>query len=441
MLDDFRPYVFKSADGGRTFKNITGDLPDKAYVHVVREDPKNPNLIYAGTELGIFASYTAGRDWIPLRLKNLPTVAVRDIKIHPRDNDIIIATHGRSLLVFDDATPIQQMTPQLRAEDVHLFDVRPALRFSQMMTRYGIGDKAFTGQNPPTGALISYYLKTKPDDKTTVKVQIFDAKGKLVSDIARPAKEQGLNRVVWDMRFGGAKVRRPPTDEEQPFSGGPRGPAVVPGTYTVKLTVGDKTAQKPVEVRLDPTVSVAAGDLLKLQDMSLSLRDMQSATNNALHALDSIKSQLEFIERTEKDRTPDLPKDFSEKMTAYKKQVDDLSGKLAQPDGGFGFSGRTQLIDRLGGLFFTIEGANAAPTPSQQNYYGELQTEFKQKLEEVNRFISQAVPQMNETLKKYNAPPVVPGKPIDASGEGAQSGSGEKDEAEENASYPGVNKS
>jgi photosystem II stability/assembly factor-like uncharacterized protein len=437
LLDDFHPYVFKSTDGGRTFRNISGDLPDHAYVHVVREDPRNANLLYVGTELGIFASYTGGRDWVPLRLKNLPTVAVHDIKIHPRDNDIIIATHGRSLYVFDDATPIQQMTPQLRTEDVHLFDVRPALRFSQMMTRYGIGDKPFTGQNPPTGALITYYLKTKPDDKTTVKMQIFDAKGKLVSDIARPAKEQGLNRVVWDMRFGGAKVRRPPTDEEQPFFGGPRGPIVVPGTYTVKLTVGDKTVEKPVEVRLDPSVNVAAGDLQKLQDISLSLRDMQSATNNALRALDSIKSQLEFIERTEKDRAPDLPKDFTEKMTAYKKQVDDLSGKLARPEGGFGFSGRTQLIDRLGGLFFTIDG-NAAPTPSQMIYYGELQTEFKQKLDEVNRFITQTVPQMNDTLKKYNAPLLVPGKPIDASGAGGQAPADEAGE-EESASHPGGN--
>ncbi|MCA1814883.1 MAG: glycosyl hydrolase [Acidobacteria bacterium] len=433
MLDDFRPYVYQSTDGGKTWRNISGDLPDHAYVHVVREDPKNPNLIYAGTELGIFASYTGGHDWIPLRLKNLPTVAVRDIKIHPRDNDLIIATHGRSLMVFDDATPIQQMTPQLRTEDVHLFPVRPALRYSRMMTRYGIGDKQFTGQNPPYGALITYYLKSKPDEKATVKLQVFDSRGRLVTDIARPAKEQGLNRVVWDLRFGGPKVRRPPNDEEPNFFGAPRGPAVVPGTYTVKLTVGAKTVQQNVEVRLDPTVNSSTADLLKLQEMSLSLRDMQSATNNALRALDSVKAQLDFIERTVKDREPEPPKDFADKMAAFKKQVDDLSGKLARPEGGFGFSGRTQLIDRLGGLFFTIDGANAAPTRSQETYYGELQTEFKQKLDEVNRFITQTVPQMNETLRRFNAPQLIPGKPIDASGEGGTSGEGAADDDEDTA--------
>jgi photosystem II stability/assembly factor-like uncharacterized protein len=438
LLDDFRPYVFKSTDGGRTFRNISGDLPDHAYVHVVREDPKNPNLIYAGTELGIFASYTSGRDWLPLRLKNLPTVAVHDIKIHPRDNDIVIATHGRSLYVFDDATPIQQMTPQVRAEDVHLFDLRPALRYAQMMTRYGLGDKQFAAQNPPYGALITYYLKSKPDDKATFKMQIFDARGNLVSEIARPAKEQGLNRVVWDLRFGGAKVRRPPTEEEPPFPGAPRGPAVVPGTYTVKLTVGDKTVQKTVEVRLDPTVNAPLADLQKLQEMSLKLRDMQSATNTALRTLDSLKTQLEFIERTEKDRTGDLPKEFADKLTAYKKQVDDLSGKLARPEDRFGgVPSHAQLIDRLGGLFFTIDAANAAPTQAQQTYYGELQSEFRQKLEEVNRFITQTVPQMNETLRHFNAPQLVPGKPVDENSGGAQPPPGAADDADENAAHPG----
>jgi photosystem II stability/assembly factor-like uncharacterized protein len=434
MLDDFRPYVYKSTDGGKTWRSITGDLPSNAYVHVLREDPKNQNLIYAGTELGIFASYTGGRDWVPLRLKNLPTVAVRDIKIHPRDNDIVIATHGRSLYVFDDATPIQQLTPQVRAEDVHLFDVRPALRYSQMMTRYGIGDKPFTGQNPPYGALITYYLKTKPDDKATFKMQIFDSRGNLVSEIARPSKEQGLNRVAWDLRFGGAKVRRPATDEEPGFFGAPRGPAVVPGTYTLKLTVGDKVVQKPIEVRLDPNLSTPAADLQKLQEMSLHLRDMQSATNTALRTLDSLKSQLDFIEKTQKDRAGDLPKEFADKLTAYKKQVDDLSGKLAAPEDKFGgIPSRPQLSERLGGLFFTIDGVNAAPTLSQQTFFTELQTEFHQRLEEVNRFITQTVPQMNETLRRFNAPQLTPGKPIDENGGGTATSAGEADDDEDTA--------
>src|SRR6185436_2329699 len=138
MLDDFRPYIFKTVDGGKTWTNISGNLPAKAYVQVVREDPKNTNLLYAGTELGLFVSYNGGQDWFALNLKNLPNVAVHDIIVHPRDNDLILATHGRSIWIFDDATAIQQMTPQILSSNAHLFPVRAALRFTSRFSRYGI---------------------------------------------------------------------------------------------------------------------------------------------------------------------------------------------------------------------------------------------------------------------------------------------------------------
>src|SRR5688500_12281137 len=261
MLDDFRPYIFKTSDGGKSWKNISGNLPAKAYVQIVREDPKNPNLLYAGTELGLFASYTGGNEWIRLGLKNLPHVAVHDIKIHQRENDLILATHGRSLWIIDDATPIQQMSSALVGRDAHLFPVRPALRFASRFTRYGIGDKVFTGPNPSYGALITYYLKDKPDDKTTLKVQVFDRDGKLIQDLERPSREKGLNRIAWNLRLGGPEVRRPPTEEQIAFGGAPRGPQVLPGTYTVKLTVGDKVLEERVEVKLDSGIKTSVAEL------------------------------------------------------------------------------------------------------------------------------------------------------------------------------------
>jgi hypothetical protein len=229
----------------------------------------------------------------------------------------------------------------------------------------------------------------------------------------RVPKEKGVNRVAWDLRYGGARLRRPPTDEETAFFGGPRGPQVLPGTYTVKLTVGNNTAEKPVQVRLDPTVSVAAEELQPLHDLSLKLRDMQSAGNDALRALDSIKQQLEQIEKTVKDRMSDVPAELTKALADYKKQVDSVSETLARPQGGEGFSGRAQVIDRVGGLFFTIDAVNAAPTAPQREYFAELQTEFQQKMAEANKFLSQTVPQMNETLRRYNAPTIIAGKPID----------------------------
>ncbi|HVF50849.1 MAG TPA: hypothetical protein VNA19_12225 [Pyrinomonadaceae bacterium] len=413
MLDDFRPYIYKSADNGRTWRNITGNLPEKAHVWIVREDPKNTNLLYAGTELGLYVSYTGGNNWTELNLKNLPRVAVHDILIHPRENDIILATHGRSIYILDDATPIQQTTPQVLASEMFLFDVRPALRYTTRFTRYGIGSKVFTGANPPYGALISYYLRDKPDEKTTVKLQVLDERGKVIQTLENITKERGLNRASWNLRYGGAQVRRPPTDEETAFTGGPRGPQVMPGTYTVRLQVGDKTQDKRVEVRLDPTVNTTAADLQMQHDMTLRLRDMQTTTNNALRTLDSLKTQVEFIERTVKDRLTDVPKELSDKLTESKKQVEALQNRLAQPDGGLGFSGRAQLADRIGGLFFTIDSPNAAPTPSQREFYAELQTEFDEKIAEVNRFLNQSVPQLNAALQKFNAPQLMVGKPVE----------------------------
>ncbi len=415
MLDDFRPYIFKTTDGGKTWQNVTGDLPAKAHVWIVREDPKNTNLLYAGTELGLFVSYTSGNNWARLNMKNLPHVAVHDIIVHPRENDLILGTHGRSIWIFDDATPIQQMNAAVASSDAHLFDVRPGLRHTSRFTRYGIGDKVFAGANPPYGALITYHLKDKPDEKTVVKVQILDANNKVVSEVNQAPKEKGLNRAAWNLRYGGPQVRRPPTDEETAFTGGPRGPHVLPGTYTVRLTVGDKTFDKRVEVRLDPTIQpvVSTADLQLLHDLALKLRDMQSATNTALRAIDSVKDQLQNAEKTIKDRIAEPPKELTAAVTDHLKQIEALQNKLGRSDEGLGISGRESLASRLGGLFFSMDGTNAAPTPYQREYFNELQTDFRAKLEEVNRFINQTVPQLNETLRRSGAPTVAAGKAIE----------------------------
>ncbi|MGI9166572.1 MAG: VPS10 domain-containing protein [Pyrinomonadaceae bacterium] len=412
-LDDFRPYVFKTSDGGKTWQNISGNLPAKAYVQVVREDPKNASLLYAGTEIGLFVSYSGGADWVPLNLKNLPHVAIHDIVIHPRENDLILGTHGRSIWILDDATPVQQMTPQILNGDAHLFPIRPALRFTTRFTRYGIGDKVFTGPNPPYGALISYYLKDKLDDKTTFSIQILDRTGKLVQEIDKPAKEQGLNRVTWNLRFGGAEVRRPPSEEETAFTGPPRGPQVLPGTYTVKVTIGPKTLEERVEVRLDPAINVPPADLQAQLDLTQTLRDMQSAANTALRYLDSIKDQLKHTQTTVKTLNKEPDKELIKALEDYVKQVETLQDRVARRTEGLGLGGSAQVADRVGGLFFALEGTNAAPTPYQRQYFEEFRPEFRARMEEVNKFIRDTVPQWNENLRAGNAPTLATRKPVE----------------------------
>jgi photosystem II stability/assembly factor-like uncharacterized protein len=411
MFDDFRPYIFKTSDGGKSWTNISSNLPAKAYVQVVREDPKNTNLLYAGTELGLFASYSGGKDWIALNLKNFPNVAVHDIMVHPRENDLILATHGRSIWILDDATPIQQMNQQILDSSAHLFSVRPALRFTSRFSRYGVGDKAFAGPNPPGGALITYYLKDKPDDKTTFKLLVFDREGKLVQEIEKPSKEKGLNRTSWNLRFGGPEIRRPPTEEETAFGGAPRGPLVLPGTYAVKLTLGDKTIEERVEVKLDPTISVPLSDLQATLELQTKLRDMQSSMNSALRFLDSVEEQLKHTQTTMKTLNKEPDKELMTALEDYIKQLDLLEDRLAQRTEGLGLPGKAQVADDIGGLFFSLD-TNSGPTRGQRQYLDEIQPIYRARMEDVNRFIRETVPQWNEKLKAWNAPTVTTRKPF-----------------------------
>jgi photosystem II stability/assembly factor-like uncharacterized protein len=408
MFDDVKPYVFKTTDGGKSFTNITGNLPEAGYVHVVREDPKNPNLIYAGTELGLWVSYNGGNSWVELNLKNLPKVAVHDIVVHPRENDLILGTHGRSVWILDDATPLQKMNSELASKDAHLFEVRPALRFTTRFTRYGIGDKVFAGPNPPSGALVYYHLKDKPDDKTKVKLEILDASGKVVSEVMNPPKEKGLNRAVWNLALTGPKQRRPPLPEAAAFGFAPRGPLALPGTYTVRLSVGDKTQEQKVEVKLDPTVNTPLADLQMAYDHSSKVMEMISNLNQSLQKLDALKAQLEQTEKTLKANQPDAPKDLLTAISDGIKQMTELSNKVSvAPSEGLGYRESAKLSEKLSRLFSLIESANAAPTPAMKEFFAELQPEYQSALNELNRFLSYGVPKLNDKLKTGGAPTLI----------------------------------
>jgi photosystem II stability/assembly factor-like uncharacterized protein len=412
-MDDYKPYVYKTTDGGKTFTNITGNLPANGYVHIVREDPRNTNLLYAGTEVGLYASWDGGRTWSELNLKNLPKVAVHDILVHPRDNDLILATHGRSLYVFDDATPIQQMSPEIMRGEGYVFDVRPGYRFSTRMTRYGVGDKIFRGQNPPSGALITYYLKDKADEKAAVKMQILDQTGKTIYEAKNLPKEKGLNRIAWSLRQEGARLRRPPTGEQLEFAGPPQGPQVVPGTYKVRILVGDKTiGERNVEVKMDPTVQVAPADLQTQYEMAIRLRDMVSPMNDGLRQIDSVKTQTDQIESVAKDRLGEMPADLTKSIADFKKRTTDVLSNLTvnQEDSNWAPS---RYADQLSSLYFTVSGGNSAPTPTMKENFEMLQKEFPNRIADINRFAGEDVVKFNQTLQKYGLPVIVVGKKVE----------------------------
>jgi hypothetical protein len=251
--NDHKPYVFKTTDFGETFTSISSNLPE-GNVNVIREDPKNRNLLYLGSEYAFYVSLDGGKEWKRF-MNGLPTVRIDDVMVHPRDNDLILGTHGRSIWIIDDITPLQQMSADAMTKaDAILFDIRPGVQWlTDIQKSITVGAaKHFRGQNPAQGTAISYWLKSVPAGD--VKITISDVQGKEVRTMDG-TKIAGLNRVQWNLTgnpppaggrgfggFGGGSGR----------GGPPRGPSVAPGSYLLKLSVaGQEVGSKVVIVEGD----------------------------------------------------------------------------------------------------------------------------------------------------------------------------------------------
>lgn len=250
--DVFRPNVFVTEDFGKTWKPLAAGLPDGGPVKALREDPVNPDLLFVGTEFGLFASLDRGEHWMHVK-DGLPTVAVDDIQIHPRDHDLIIATHGRSLYVMDDISPLEQLTPGKLASEAVLFDPRPATEFYYNGIGGLWGGRVFKGKNPPQGAYINYYLKSYSPEE--IKITVEDAKGRKVREI-EGASNPGINRAVWDLAPDPAEAL-----ERGGGGGQDRGQPqyVPPGEYTVTLSYGEKYKNK-TKLRVEALPGVHEGE-------------------------------------------------------------------------------------------------------------------------------------------------------------------------------------
>jgi hypothetical protein len=262
--DDFATHLLKSTDYGETWKPMEGDLPPATPVRVLREDVKNPNLLFVGTESAAYASIDAGAHWVRL-MNRMPTTPIADLIVHPRDGDLIAATHGRSFWVMD-ISPLQELTPAVLASDAHLFTVKPSIAFDYRVFTNDefLAEKRFVGENPPMGAAISYYLKAAASND--IKLAILDKSGAVVRDLT-PTKEKGINRVQWDLRGkplvtpgrggrgGGRGGRGGEAAAEASPAGAPAGGAggaggrggansalVDPGDYVARLTVNARNS-------------------------------------------------------------------------------------------------------------------------------------------------------------------------------------------------------
>ncbi len=411
MMDDFRPYVFKTTDFGRTWTNITGNLPPTAYLQVVREDPKNPNLIYAGTELGLYASWTGGTDWTRLHLGNLPSVAVHEVLVHPRDNDLILATHGRAIWVLDDAAPIQQMTPALANSDVHLFPMRAALRFNQGDQKWNWGNKQFRGANTPYGALITYWLKTKPAADSLVKVDIL-MNGSVIRSLRKPSANEGFNRVAWDLRMDAPKVLSDmPGDSAEPgdWRGRPIGPQVLPGQYAVRLTVNGVAHEQPLEVRIDPSTTVTLADLRDQFEQAQRLNNVIASIIETERNLVAFKGQVQERRTSGAEMRGDAAAQMVTAATQEIVKLDSVRLQLTRPksDEVPFYSEGPRPLERAMGLMGAMDAGLNPIIPGQREYMGDVRRDVQTVIEMAERQVESTRQRMNPLLTALGLPALV----------------------------------
>jgi len=261
--DLFKPYVFKTTDFGKNWANISGNLPDGGPVYVIREDLKNKNLLFVGTEFAVFFSIDGGKNWTNLSL-NMPTVAFHDLMIHPRDNDLIAGTHGRGIWILDDISPLQQLTEEILSSEAYFFENQlPGTHWLSLdRGGYGRGNLYFAGENPSHGALIDFYLKEKPADP--VKVEITDATGNLKTTYTLKDTNAGVNRLLWDMMFD------PPPDQ-------------IKQNLTRMQQMMERILQRPeVEEKAKKAVEKA---MEELKEPGLSFREMSDIQQQAFEAI------------------------------------------------------------------------------------------------------------------------------------------------------------
>jgi hypothetical protein len=334
--DDYENYLYKSTDYGETWTSIVGDLPTRRVLRAVHEDTRKPNVIYVSAEFGFYYSMDGGRQWIELK-NNLPTLAINDFVIHPRDNDLILGSHGRGVWILDNINALQELTPEVAASPSHLFTMEPAemIRYANLLANPG--DMIFFGENPPAGATIDYWLLEEGADD--IRLTVLDSTGNEIREL-EPSKKRGVNRVIWDLRY--PKLPDPvgaEPDRRGNPARGPLGAFVMPGTYTIRLQAVGQTREQTVEVLEDPRIEVETAARQSWTDTLLELAKMYTSANELAGSVVAVEEKLEQIESPPEDTADEA------------KELHRLTFELRR---------------RLGGLHRDISGWTGVPTAGQK---------------------------------------------------------------------------
>jgi photosystem II stability/assembly factor-like uncharacterized protein len=405
--DDFKPYIFRTTNGGDSWSSITGDLPDGVVINTIEEHPRRPDLLLTGTEFGLYFTLDGGRHWT-LAAGNLPRVPIDDIVISERDNDVVLGTHGRSIIILDDITPLERASQDILTSNVHLFPPRPAVQQYEMRMLPTPGASEFSGPNPAYGALITYYLREDPPPPPpapkpttngnsgsgsaeppppppppTVKITIAAPDGSVVRELDGPDRK-GMNRVAWDLRHPlGIKVG----ENDEGWFGPPKGPLVMPGVYTVKMRTRGKELTERVEVKADPRVKTTTEALRARYNAAKATAELQRAFVEGAALLQEAGKRFDDLEKRVKDSDQ---KDAATAVAEVKKTVVELREKFKP-----GWGGPRFLIFDLAGQ---LQASSTAPTEAQVRALDHLTPQVTANVERLNTFVSRDLPELEKKL-------------------------------------------
>lgn len=411
--DDFTPYMFRTDDYGETWTRLSAaGIPEDHFVRVVREDPERRGLLYAGTEYGLYVSFDDGLSWQSLQ-RNLPVSPVTDLRVH--HGDLVVATQGRSFWILDDLSPLRQLTEQVAAMDVHLFDPADTHR-----ANFG----SIFGESRPSGAILYYYLAEEPEENLTL--EILDEAGEVVRVYAsRPSRfdesekeargldpdfrpdsipaEAGLNRTNWNLFHEG-----PDTLDDAVIWGFTGGPFAVPGTYRARLEVGDVTQTESFEVRLDPRLEITVADLEAQFDLMVRIKDMLQRSHDAVREIRSIRGQMkEQAELAEDagygDEFGTVADSAAGKLTGVEERLMQTKNESRQDPLNF----PPMLDNQIAALYGYVLSTQDRPTEGAYERTEDLQVELEGLLGELREIIQTDVTRFNQMLRDAGVPPVV----------------------------------
>jgi photosystem II stability/assembly factor-like uncharacterized protein len=392
---DMKPYVYKTADYGKTWTALVApDSGVHGYAHVITEDTVDRNLLFLGTEFGLWVSIDDGKQWAQYKGSSFPAVAVRDIAIQPRESDLVLATHGRGIWILDDISPLRALNPELMAKDAVLFETT-GVQYLNSFGGWREGDSTFVAPSRTTDAFITYYQKGR-HIFGDLKIEIFDQNGQLMDTVAG-TKHRGLNRATWSMRL---KAPRVPVAATAAFDAA-TGPRVLPGTYTVKMTKGDQVYTSKLNVVLDPRANYTAADRRAQYDLSLKLYKMLARMS---YAVDSITDVRDLAQVRQAKLTQNDP--LRKNLQQLSEQADNLRAKIVATKEGGAVTGEQRIREYMTEIYGDVNSYDGKPTDDQSARADALGRELEDVIHDFEQRIARQLPIINTALQKKKLEPI-----------------------------------